>query len=240
MRLSLSDNLPQDDVTSNILAQTLAPGYVLKQPPLYEWLLWSVQRLIGPTLPSFLILKYGLLTATFGFLYLLAKRVFADQRWAALAALSPLLLYHIGWNLHEGVTQTMALICAVAASTWAFMRLAERGRGCRLSAARSGRRPRASEQIQLCWLPRRVARERCGCSRRCGRASSTGACCSALAPPRLVTAPFVYWLIEGSHDLVAFYGTAMAPMADTNRLEATAIGLGKSIYAPLAFCFRST
>jgi len=30
-----------------------------------------------------------------------------------IAALSPLLLYHIGWNLHEGVTQTMALICAV-------------------------------------------------------------------------------------------------------------------------------
>ncbi len=60
--------------------------------------------------------------------YLVAKRLFADQRWAAIAALSPLLLYHIGWNLHEGVTQTMALICAVAASMLSFMRLAERGR----------------------------------------------------------------------------------------------------------------
>jgi hypothetical protein len=127
MRLAISHNLPQDDVTSNILAQTLEPGYVLKQPPLYEWLLWSVQRFTGPTLPSFLILKYGLLTATFALLYLVAKRMFADQRWAAIAALSPLLLYHIGWNLHEGVTQTMALICAVAASLWSFMRLAERG-----------------------------------------------------------------------------------------------------------------
>jgi hypothetical protein len=128
LRLSISHNLPQDDVTANILAQTLEPGYALKQPPLYEWLLWSVQRLTGPSLPSFLILKYGLLTATFAFLYLVAKRIFADQRWAAIAALSPLLLCHIGWNLHEGVTQTMALICAVAASMWSFMRLAERGR----------------------------------------------------------------------------------------------------------------
>ena len=77
----------------------------LKQPPLYEWMLWSVQRVTGPTLPSFLLFKYGLLTATFGFLYLVAKRIFTDQRWAAtLAALSPLMLYQIGWNLHEGVT----------------------------------------------------------------------------------------------------------------------------------------
>src|SRR3954447_8648421 len=82
MRLAISPNLPQDDVTSNVLAQTLEPGYVLKQPPLYEWMLWSVQRITGPTLPSFLFLKYGLLTATFAFLYLVAKRIFTDQRWA--------------------------------------------------------------------------------------------------------------------------------------------------------------
>jgi len=36
MRLAISPNLPQDDVTSNVLAQTLEPGYVLKQPPLYD------------------------------------------------------------------------------------------------------------------------------------------------------------------------------------------------------------
>ena len=54
MRLAIWPNLPQDDVTSNVLAQTLEPGYVLKQPPLYEWMLWSVQRVTGPTLPSFL------------------------------------------------------------------------------------------------------------------------------------------------------------------------------------------
>ena len=120
MRLAISRNLPQDDVTANILAQTLEPGYVVRQPPLLEWLLWSVQRLTGPTLLSFLIIKYGLLTATFAFLYLVGKRIFADLRWAAMGALSPLLLYQIGWNLHEGVTHTMALICAVASdsSTW--------------------------------------------------------------------------------------------------------------------------
>ena len=128
MRLLMSANLPQDDVTANILAQTLEPGYLPRQPPLYEWLLWTVQRLTGPTLPSFLLIKYGLLTAAFGFLYLAATRIFKDPRWAMLAGLSPLLLYQIGWNLHEGVTHTMVLIACVAASFWAFIRAVEQGR----------------------------------------------------------------------------------------------------------------
>lgn len=236
MRLAISHNLPQDDVTSNILAQTLEPGYVLKQPPLYEWMLWLVQRVTGPTLPSFLILKYGLLTATFAFLYLVAKRIFVDQRWAAIAALSPLLLYHIGWNLHEGVTQTMALICAVAASMWSFMRLAERGTsvnyvlfGAIIGLGLLSKYSFAGFLVVLLGaaLLQPVLRARLLDWRLL---LSFGAAA-------LVTAPFVAWLIEGRHDLVAFYGSAMAPLAETNRLKATLIGLGKAIYAPLAFLF---
>jgi hypothetical protein len=54
-----------------------------------------------PDLLSFLIIKYGLLTATFAFLYLVGKRVFADRRWAAIAALSPLLLHAMGPDCHK-------------------------------------------------------------------------------------------------------------------------------------------
>lgn len=79
LRLLVSDNLPVDDVKANVYTQTLELGYMAKQPPLYEWLLWLVQNFTGPTLPSFLILRYGLLAATFAFLYLVAKRIFADQ-----------------------------------------------------------------------------------------------------------------------------------------------------------------
>jgi len=127
LRLWVSNNIAIDDIKSNVYAQTLELGYIAKQPPLYEWLLWLVQQMTGPTLPSFLVLKYALLTATFAFLYLVAKRIFADPKWAMLAALSPLLLYQIAWNVHEGVTQTIALVCAVAVTTWLFMRLVERG-----------------------------------------------------------------------------------------------------------------
>jgi len=53
----------------------------------------------------------------------------------------------------------------------------------------------------------------------------------------VVGAPVVYWLIVGQHDLVALYGSAVAPKAHVNRLRATLMGLGLSIYAPLGFLF---
>ncbi len=234
MRLALSPNLPQDNVTANILSQTLELGYVVRQPPLHEWLVWSLQQLTGPTLLSFLIIKYGFLTATFAFLYLVAKRLFADQRWAAVAALSPLLLYQIGWNLHEGVTHTMPLMCAVAGSMWAIMRIAERGStsdyvlfgviaglgllskysfagflGVLLaSALQPALRARVLDWRML----------------------------TSVAAAVLVASPFLYWLVEGRHDLVGLYNSSVAPKTHS-RLAATGIGLGKAIYAPLAFLF---
>src|SRR6476659_2855730 len=106
LRLTFSGNLPADAVTSNIFAQTFELGYSEWQPPLYEWLLWGLQRLTGPTLLSVLILKYVLLAATLCLLYLSATRLFEDARWAALSALSLLLTYHVGWTLNEALTQT--------------------------------------------------------------------------------------------------------------------------------------
>jgi hypothetical protein len=235
MRLAISHNLPQDDVTANILAQTLEPGYVMRQPPLHEWLLWSVQRLTGPTLLSFLIIKYGLLTATFAFLYLVGKRVFADLRWAAIGALSPLLLYQIGWNLHEGVTHTMALICAVAASTWAFMRIAERGGiGDYLLFGLIAGLGLLSKYSFAGYLFVLLASALLQPSLR-ARVLDWRIIAS-VAAGGLIASPFIYWLIAGRHDLVALYGEAVAPKT-SSRLTASAIGLGKAIYAPLAFLF---
>jgi 4-amino-4-deoxy-L-arabinose transferase-like glycosyltransferase len=236
MRLSISHNLPIDDVKSNVYAQTLELGYVPKQPPLYEWLLWLVQQVTGPTLPSFLILKYGLLAATFGFLYLVAKRIFADPRWVTLAALSPLLLYQIGWNLHEGVTQTIVLICAVVASTWAFMRLAERGTtdsyllfGLTAGLGLISKYNYAGFLFVL--LVSAALQPALRARLLDWRMVVSVMACAA------VTAPVLYWLIAEHHDLVALYQSSIARMAEKNRFMATAIGLGKTIYAPFAFLF---
>src|SRR5262249_56321245 len=77
LRLSLSDNLPQDDTTSNVLTQTLALGYVPRQPPLYEWLLWSVQQLTAPRCRAF-FLSNTVCSPTVAFLYLAATRIFRE------------------------------------------------------------------------------------------------------------------------------------------------------------------
>ncbi|MEZ5827634.1 MAG: glycosyltransferase family 39 protein [Hyphomicrobiales bacterium] len=235
MRLALSLNLPQDNVTANILAQTLEPGYVSRQPPLYEWLLWTVQRFTGPNLLSFLLIKYALLTATFVFLYLAARRMFKDERWATVAALSPLLLYQIGWNMHEGVTQTSVLMCAVAASLWALMRLAERGAiGDYLLfglVAGIGILSKHSYWGFLLILLVSAALQPALRVRLFDRRLGL-----AVAVCALITAPYFYWLVNEGRDLVAVYDTAVAP-EQTNRLQATLMGLGLSIYAPLAFLF---
>jgi 4-amino-4-deoxy-L-arabinose transferase-like glycosyltransferase len=235
LRLSLSHNLPQDDVTANILAQTLEPGYIAKQPPLYEWLLWAVQRLTGPTLPSFLIIKYTLLTATFAFLYLAAKRIFHDARWAAIAGLSPLLLYQLGWNLHEGVTHTMVMVCAVAAALWAFMRIAERGE---LSdyllfglIAGLGLLSKYGFAAFLLLLLAAAALQPALRSRLVDWRML-----AALLLAAAITSPLIYWLIAGGQDLVAVYQKNVAPQA-SDRLQATGIGLGMAVYAPFGFLF---
>jgi 4-amino-4-deoxy-L-arabinose transferase-like glycosyltransferase len=236
IRLSISHNLPVDDIKSNVYTQTLELGYIAKQPPLYEWLLWLVQRITGPTLPSFLLLKYSLLTATFGFLYLVAKRIFADQRWATLATLSPLMLYQVGWNLHEGVTQTVMLMCMVAASTWCFMRIAERATiGSYLLFGLAAGLGLISKYNYAGFLVVLLASALLQPALRVRVLDWR--MLASLAMGAAVTAPVVYWLIAGNHDLVALYQSSIAPMAATNWFEATGIGLVKAVYAPLAFLF---
>jgi len=236
LRLSLSDNLPQDDVTSNVLTQTLALGYVPRQPPLYEWLLWSVQQLTGPTLPSFLLIKYGLLTGTVAFLYLAATRIFRKRGFAILAGLSPFLLFQFAWNLHEGVTHSMVLTCLVAASLWAVMRITENGRawdyllfgliaGLGLISKWGFAGFLVLLFIRAMLQPSLRAR------------ILTPRFLLTLCVIAVVGAPVAYWLIVGQHDLVALYGSSVAPKAHLNRLRATVTGLALSIYAPLGFLF---
>ena len=236
LRLSLSDNLPQDDVTSNVLTQTLALGYVPRQPPLYEWLLWSVQQITGPTLPSFLLIKYGLLTATVAFLYLAATRIFRTWGYAVLAGLSPFLLFQFAWNLHEGVTHSMVLTCLVAASLWAVMRITENGRGwdyllfgliVGLGLISKWGFAGFLLLLFIAAMLQPSLRSRI----------LTPSFLFSLGAVAVVSAPVVYWLIVGQHDLVALYGKAVAPKAHHDRLHATLIGLGLSIYAPLGFLF---
>lgn len=122
-RLWASSVLGEDDVYDNILAQDLRIGYEVRQPPLYDWVLWSVQQVTGPTLASFLLIKYAALAATAAFLYLASVRILASRGWAFLTVESLALIYQISWRYHEGFTHQVLAMVAVAATLWALLRV---------------------------------------------------------------------------------------------------------------------
>ncbi|MGH1418598.1 MAG: glycosyltransferase family 39 protein [Hyphomicrobiaceae bacterium] len=129
-RLLVSDVLGEDDVIANVLGQELALGYDTypRQPPLYNWVLWLVQQWLGPTLESFLLIKYAALTATVGFLYLTARRILGRHVYAVLTVESLALIYSISWRFHEGFTHQVLAMVAVSATVFLFVRLLDHGR----------------------------------------------------------------------------------------------------------------
>lgn len=124
-RLAVSPTLALDDARSNALAQEFALGYI-RQPPLYEWLLWLSQQIFGTGIASHLAVRYALIAAlgvaTFGATRAAAK----DERIAALASLSLVFSYPVGWAFHESGTHTLLLSIACVASMHAAIRFFQR------------------------------------------------------------------------------------------------------------------
>jgi hypothetical protein len=102
----------QDALTAELLQRHLAGGYQLRNPPLYEWLLWGVQRLTGPGPLSYLVLRYGLIAAAGILFYAAALRTVASAALAAAFSLSLILFYWFGWEVHHSVSHTLALLAA--------------------------------------------------------------------------------------------------------------------------------
>ncbi|WP_068082581.1 glycosyltransferase family 39 protein [Polycladidibacter stylochi] len=123
LRGYFSPILGTDDMFENVYVQELRLGYQLRQPPLYEWLLYGVQQVVGPTIWSFLILKYSLVFVCMASLYASARMVIRDPRLAAFAIFSYSLLYQVGFNLHEGVTHTAVLMACASGFMLLFLRI---------------------------------------------------------------------------------------------------------------------
>ncbi len=121
LRGYFSPTLSTDDMFENVFVQELKLGYQVRQPPLYEWMLYGVQKVFGPTIWSFLTLKYALVLCFTLFLYGVARQAIANVKLAALAVFSYVALYQIGFNLHEGVTHTAVLLAVSAATIYCFL-----------------------------------------------------------------------------------------------------------------------
>lgn len=126
LRYGISHTLTIDDSRANELTQNFALGYQVRQPPLYEWILWCVQQVLGPGVGSHLFVRYSLIgllgIATYG----AVREAVKDERWAAVASFSLVLSYPISWTFHEWATQTILLSIACMVTIQAAVRFFER------------------------------------------------------------------------------------------------------------------
>ena len=105
----------QDALAAELLQGHLAGGYQLRNPPLYEWLLWGVQqaRWARPALLSHPALRPDRNHRHPVHVALL--RTVASARLAAAFSLSLVLFFWFGWEIHQSVSHTLALLAAVLA-----------------------------------------------------------------------------------------------------------------------------
>jgi 4-amino-4-deoxy-L-arabinose transferase-like glycosyltransferase len=121
----------QDALAAELLQGHLAGGYQLRNPPLYEWLLWGVQQAVGPGPLSYLILRYALIATTGILFYVALLRTVGNARLAAAFSLSLVLFFWFGWEIHQSVSHTLALLAAVLALFIVSLAFAERPTGGR-------------------------------------------------------------------------------------------------------------
>ena len=88
----------QDALAAELLQGHLAGGYQLRNPPLYEWLLWALQQLVGSGSLSYLMLRYALIAATGLLFYVALLRTVREPtpRRRLLAVARAVLLVRLG------------------------------------------------------------------------------------------------------------------------------------------------
>ncbi len=123
LRLTLSTTLTSDDARDAFFAQSLALGYLPKQPPLFNWLVFGAFQVLGVGIFSLALVKYLLLGLVYGFAYLSGRRLLSDARLAALAAFALFLMVPVNWVIHELLTHTVAALAAASGTFYALLRL---------------------------------------------------------------------------------------------------------------------
>ena len=126
LRLSLFPGGSDDDAEILYYTQSWALAYKTGQPPLYTWLILAAEAVAGPTMGAVIGVKYALLAAFYAFSYLAARRLFSDNLFAALAPLSLVACYFIGWETVVSYSHTVLLLAAMAAAFWLILRLETR------------------------------------------------------------------------------------------------------------------
>jgi len=226
--------LGTDDMFETVLVQTLEPGYMLRQPPLYEWLLHAAQQVFGPTIQAALFVKYGLISIAALFLFLTARKAVSDPRLAALCVFSYSLFYQFGWNLHEGVTHTVVLTAACAMSAFLFLKALETGwfGFYLLCGVAAGAGLLGKHSYPLFMLALLMAAVSDPLWR--GRLRITGLLLLPLAVAAIYS-PYAWWILSEGLRLLSSVSDTMGVTAESSHVARAGEGLGKLAFGLLGF-----
>jgi len=233
LRLFASESLSLDDARASEVVQNFALGYQVRQPPLYEWLLWGLQQLFGVGAASLFLLRYLLIAAIGLATFAAARALTSEQRWSAAASLSLALSYPVAWNFHELGTQTLLLSVACIVSLHAavlFIRRPSAASAVALGLAVGlGLMSKFSYPLLLGGLLLAAAslpdaRRRLADRRLLLAAAVAFAC----------TAPYLVWLFQVRGDIVAMANAHLVRSAEPHALRAL-IGLARLGWSLPAF-----
>ena len=224
-RITASSTLSYDEARSVEMAQELAGGYTLRQPPLYDQLGWLLAQALGPGAASQLALPFALVALIGWLAFLAVERASGSERFAAAGSLLLSLHSYFGWSFHHWGTHTLVLCAAALGSFVALVDLAARpglGRAVLFGLALgSGLMSKFSFPLFLGGLfisglsipeLRRVL---------CSRWMVVAALVAAA-----LCAPYLAWLATVQGDVVTVVRAHMIPGAQSH-LARAAIGLGR-------------
>lgn len=126
VRVAISPALKWDEAEQMLWSQHLALGYGA-QPPLYTWLQWAVNAVLGPNVLALSLLKHAALALTYVLMWL-AGRELLGPRGAWWASASMLLLPPLGWDSVRDQTHTILVTAMTCAAWWLLLRLIKQPR----------------------------------------------------------------------------------------------------------------
>ena len=130
VRVAISPALKWDEAQQILWTQELALGYGA-QPPLYTWLQWGVNQVLGPSVLAVSLLKQSLIALACVFMWLAARELLG-RRAAWWVAASLWLLPPFGWYSIRDQTHTVLVTVMTCAAWWLLLRIVRRGgNGCR-------------------------------------------------------------------------------------------------------------
>lgn len=128
LRVFLFPGASEDDAEQLFYAQMFALSYKNNQPPLYTWLVIAFERVFGIGAPTVEIIKFACLFAIYASFYGAARHLLKDPTMAAIAGLSPVGIYYIGWDSVMNYSHSVLMMAILAATVYQVFRLEERAR----------------------------------------------------------------------------------------------------------------